>query len=365
MSSRRSEASSGTELKTTERISDTITGDAFREWYREHVWAQNIREGKAFFNGPSDPKPARRHSPSQLLECSRKTYYRQLNAPEENEDPDGIYWFGSELEDDLILPFLEDVAGENEYVTNSIWVSFTTQTEVGEIEFRGATDPVIVDREANPLILTEVKSKRSLDNLQSPDERHEAQAHVYMQGLTGEYERDIDEAVIIYISRTTLDLATFHIEFDPDFWTNTVLEWAKNHTSYRIDGDLPPANPRQSWECEYCSFGERCGEGSRELADIGADGLLPLFRYPRQKLLEYLQANGGKLTPTLEHYYPKLARQYGVYDWHCRGCGDSFSSQMVEWDGDVSSPPECSECAMEGRVRFLKGPMPRDQGGEL
>lgn len=263
-------STSSKQNETADRLAKAISGETFDEWYREREWAQNIRDGTPFFNGPSDPKPARRHSPSQLLQCSRKIYYRQLNAPAESDEPSGIYWFGSQLEEQLVLDYLDSVAGDGEYIANSLWVTFNENTDVGEIEIRGATDPVIVNREAEPILLTEVKSKRTLDNLQSPNKHHKAQAHAYMRGLSEKYDREISEAVIVYVSRTTLALRSFRIDFDSEFWQEAVLDWIESHTASRLDEELPEADPVFGWECQFCSYAERCGEGQKRLHG-GAD----------------------------------------------------------------------------------------------
>lgn len=345
-----------------ERLGDAITGEEFQDWYSERVWAQNIKEGKWFFNGVSDPKPPRRHSPSQLLQCSRKIFYRQLNAPPESGEPTGIYWFGSELEEQLILDFLESVAGEEEYITNSIWVSFTENTDAGEIEIRGATDPVIVDREAEPVLITEVKSKRNLDNLQSPDRHHKAQTHAYMRGLTEKYDQEVSEAVIIYVSRTTLDLQSFRIPFDTEFWEEVVLDWIESHTTRRLQNELPDADPGFDWECNFCSYKERCGQGSSGYNDQGPVGFLPSYGdYPRENVVEHIEAHPGiKLTPTLAEQYPDLVNEFGVVSWTCPDCSSNFAWNKFSVGPSETIHPICPDCAEDGSLVDLRVPDPTD-----
>ena len=55
---------------------------------------KTILNGKPYFNGLSDLKPPRRFSPGELLNCHRKTYYKHLNAPEENADHRGRFYTG-------------------------------------------------------------------------------------------------------------------------------------------------------------------------------------------------------------------------------------------------------------------------------
>lgn len=346
------------------RLAEAVTEEAFAEWYREREIARNIREGTHYYNGPSKIKPPRRHSPSDFLQCNRKIFYKQLNAPEETANPEGIFWFGSHFEEDLVLPFLEGIARENgQYVTNSLWVDFEVETSAGNLRIRGETDPVIVDDEARPRLLFEIKTKRSLENLTEPNRHHKAQAYAYMKGLTEKYGRIISEAVILYGSRTTLDVKPFYIEFDVDFWKEVVLDWAGSHTTYRLEGDLPPAEPEYDWECEFCSYKQRCGKGRAGYSDEGPTGLLPLFSgYPRQKLVQYLESYpDAKLTPTLAHQYPDLSVDYGAYDWHCETCGQSLNWDIINRNESVNEPTPCPKCSDRGPCGRLVGPRPSNQ----
>lgn len=166
----------------------------------------------------------------------------------------------------------------------------------------------------------------------------------------------------MYGSRTTLDINPISIEFDPWFWRERVLAWAEDHTTYRSNEELPPPDPEFDWECQYCAYRERCGNGDLNYQDTPPSGLLPNFEYPRETLTTYLQAHeNAKLTPTAAHHYPDLADEYDVFDWKCSGCGASVRWNAVEWDGDVSMPPACPECSDSQPVNPLHGPSPSDQ----
>jgi len=346
------------------RLTEAMSSGAFDDWYREREIARNIREGQHYFNGPSRVKAPRQHSPSSLKKCHRKTFYNQLNAPEEREDPAGIFWFGSRFEEALVLSFLEDaVVGEDEYVANSLWVDFTINTDVGELSIRGETDPVIVDSNAKPILLTEIKTKQSIENLDAPNTHHEAQAHAYMKGLSEKHDRKISEAVILYGSRKALNLKAFSISYDPYFWRNSVVEWAETLSAYRLNDELPPADPEFSWECKFCPYQERCGRGEKEYSDNGPAGLLPLYSdYPREKLVAYLRAHdGAKLTPVLAQMHPELAAEYGAFDWTCPECARDFGWNKIEWNSHSSKPPQCPVCEDDGVRSWLRGPAPESQ----
>lgn len=344
---------------------DAVSNESFQSWRRDREFERNIREGQWYFNGPSRIPEPERHSPSSLLQCQRKVYYRQLNAPREEPSPNGIFWFGSRFEEDIFEPYLAEITGPDEYVTNSMWVDFDTQGTTEELRIKGSTDPVIVDGDANPVLPTEVKTKRDLDNVDEPNEHHLAQLHAYMRGLSLEHDRQIRDGLIVYGGRTNLDIEVFPVTFDDEFWTETVLDWAEDQTVYRLSGHVPPANPRFDWECSVCDFKERCGQGGREIADLDATGLIPLFVYPEQQLTEYLDTYDASLTPSLACHYPELVPEYGVLDWQCRGCDTTYRWDDIEWAGDVSSPPKCPTCKSTGTARFLSGPHPDDQPVEV
>jgi CRISPR-associated exonuclease Cas4 len=349
---------------SVEDVCEAISEGAFQTWFSDRQYAENIREGRAYFNGPSSIKEPSRHSPSSLLQCQRRTTYNELNAPEETGDPDGIFWLGTRFEEDLILPFLEDIiAGEDEYVANSLWVDFSVETDVGDLQIKGATDPVLVDRESEPLILFEVKTKQSVDGLNSPDSHHRAQAHAYMKGLSEAHDRTISEAVVLYGSRTTFETKAFNIEFDAWFWEEVVTTWAASQTEYRLDDELPPAEPEREWECDFCAYRERCGEGKREFEDTGPTGLLPRYtEYPREKLTGYLGAYpNAELTPSLAFKFPELADRHGVLDWICNRCGSEVVWNEVSWDGDIENSPQCPSCSADGVPGVLRGPSPGKQ----
>lgn len=343
----------GSRRSPIQSLIETVSGDSFKAWYREREHARNIREGVPYFNGPASIKAPRRHSPSSLLQCKRKTAYKQLNAPEESRDPEGIFWIGSQFETEIAVPYLQDVVNkENLYVTNSVWVDFTVETDVGDLRIRGETDPVIVDVDANPLLLTEIKTKRSVESVDSPSKHHKAQAHAYLKGLSEKYSQDVTDALILYGSRTTLEVCAFHVEFDPAFWRDEVTDWAAEHSEYRLRKVLPPSNPEYNWECGFCSYRERCGKGESGYADIPERGFLPrVADYPREKVVEYLEATEGeRLTPILATEYPQLAEEYDVCSWRCDGCTSTFSWDTVDVG---ASTPVCPACADEGKLAEL------------
>lgn len=346
------------------KLLDRLSTDRFHNWYREQQYRQNIENGTPFFNGPSKPPDPERHSPSSLLRCHRKRVYRAFNAPEEQSRPNGIFWVGSKIEERVILPFLrEKVATADTYVQNSIWVDYHVETDVGRLQFKGETDPLIVDANGVPLLPTEIKTKAAVDSISSPSGSHRAQLHAYMLGLSEKFDIKIREGVILYCSRKSFDVRVFHIEFDEEFWDSTVLEWAIAQTQYRLRDELPPAIPESEWECRYCSYRRRCGKGDDLISDENVSGLLPLMDdYPEERLREYFDAYpDAQITPTLAHQYPGLAIEKGTYEWECTACRSKFPVETVPWDGDLDCLPACERCAANQVYAPLVDPDPNTQ----
>lgn len=344
---------------------EKITAEQFDEWYQNREYRQNIRDGKPYFNGPSSIPPAERHSPSKLLQCHRKVYYRQENAPEEQDDAEGILWTGRRIEEDVILPFLQDVVRTDQtYVQNSMWIDFHVEMEDKDLRIKGVTDPVLVDEESNPLLPTEVKTTSSIEYKNSPDRRHRAQLHAYLAGLSKKHDRSLTEGVLIYVSRETFEMKAFRVEFDAEFWNETVLSWVNAHTEYRLDDELPPAQPEADWECEYCSYRERCGKGDTPYADMGPLGLLQnVNSYPRNKVREYLEAHdGATLTPTLAEKFPDLVDEYGVQSWECPNCLKSFERKDLPGELGPDRRPLCPHCAQSETLTELRLSAGADRG---
>lgn len=339
-----------------------IVSANFDEWYRRHRFTQNIRNGQPYFNGPPNLKPPARFSASDLLKCHRKIHYKHRNAPEESEDPRGIFYFGEKFEEDLAEQFLEEsITAPEIFIRNSVWVNATVSTEVGTITLVGSTDPTATDEEGDVILLTEMKTSSSIEYLAEPKEHHLAQAHAYMHALSQQQEREVRDVVFIYAGRDTLDVKIFHETFDEQFWESRLVKWMKHNTYYRVLGLLPPAEPEQDWECDFCPYRGRCGQTNVPYQDEDAAGFLPLHtEYPREKVKEYLETHdAAKLTPSLAQEYPDLAERHGAFDWECNICTESFRWDSIAWDG--RQRPVCPNCEDDGRDGRLKGPEPEDQ----
>lgn len=347
--------------QSPQKLDSLIDGETFQNWRRERNEVQNIRSGKPYFNGPSKIPPPEKHSPSRLMQCHRKTYYQTFNAPSEEPEPAGIFWFGSQFETEIAVPFLQDVVGPNQIIRNSMWVDYTVDSDAGPLTIRGETDPVIVDRESTPLVLTEIKTASSVEYLDGPKLHHKAQAHAYMYGLSKEYNTDLHDALLLYGDRDSLELRVFHVPFDPFFWRHSIIDWAAQNTDYRANEELPPPTPEFDWECGFCSFKARCGQTDAPFEDTPPTGLLPLTKYPRKEVEKQLEAHKtARLTPTLAHIYPEVADKNPVSTWNCGICGATFEWDAIDWSCDLDDPPSCPNCPDDHPPGTLSGPSPNE-----
>lgn len=347
--------------ETTRRkqIVDAISNASFNEWYQEEQFTENILEGRPYFNGASPTPEPEKHSPSKVLQCHRKVRYYGENAPKEGASPQGLFWVGSKFEEEAIVPYLlEEITSANTYVRNSMWINSVIESEDSTVRVKGVTDPVIVDREGDPILVTEIKTTSSLEYLDGPKPHHKAQLHAYMYALDEEYDRSIRDGLLLYGSRDTLDIAAFHVGFDEEFWDGTVVKWMGEQTQYRNDSQLPSDEPQFEWECNACPFAKRCGKTEVGFENVGFKCLLPgIDTYRKQQLIEYFDAHqDAKLTPMLAHEYPTLAAEHGVYEWECRYCGSVYV-----WDAVDVNSPVCPSCAESGELRTLRVPSPEDQ----
>lgn len=354
-------------------IINSINEDTFETWHREREYAENIKNGKPYYNSPGYISPDEKHSPSKLLQCHRKVFYDNQNTPAESEMPTGIFFFGNKFEEEIALPFLEDTANslhQNNYIRQDMYINYEVDVDGVDLLIKGETDPVITDNEGAPLVVTEIKTTGYIDSKRGPDaepsKRHKAQLHAYMAGLNQKYDRDIDKGIIVYGERDSLDMVVFEIDFDEDFWNETVLDWASTQTEYRLNDELPPAEPEEpSWECKYCDYRERCGQNDdTDWEDTGINGFVPLVEYPDTEVKDYLDSeleNGAKLTPTLAYQHPTLTEEYDVFDWECDYCTNTFNWNQFDWDRDTMNPPVCPDCKDEHGNLPLRGPLPKNQ----
>jgi CRISPR/Cas system-associated exonuclease Cas4 (RecB family) len=377
----------GTPNIETNTVDDipAITGESFNEHYFRRDAERNLEENHPERNDPGHSWPIGRFEPHQLGNCKRKWFYRWLNAPQEEQDPYGIFAIGHFIEEEIVEPWLRELVEPEHRIDNAVHVS----VDVDEIELppaekdvtrsigtdisgdvpgsigynqpddadpllepdsvcltiAGSTDPVICDSDSGEVIaLTEVKSTGSLSRVNGPKRMHNMQIHAYMKAL------GITDGFVIYVDRDDLlNPKVFEIEFDREVW-NTVREWIDETASYALTGVLPPADAPEGWMCNYCEFANRCGEGRSNLSkDMGPAGFVPgVKKYPRSKVEDHLDAYPGTpLTPTLALKFPELAEEHDVAPWVCPNCTAEFdytNEAFSRFNNGQYNTPHCPAC---------------------
>lgn len=334
-------------------VVEGISNQTFKDWYRQREFEQNILEGKSYFNGSSPVPEPNRHRPSKLLRCHRYVHYHRNNAPKETKEPLGAFWFGSEFEEQVVVPFLQSVVSDDLYVTNSVWIEETVVGDDGEaLTVKGVTDPVIVTENDIPVMVTEVKTSSSVEYRDSPSQHHRAQLQSYLYALNNEYEHDIP-GLLMYWGKDSLDLVVFSEPFDREFWDDEVVPWMSAQSAYQRSGDLPPDDPRYSWECEYCPYANRCGKTDVPYENLGVDGFVPGVSYPIHRVNEYLKSRDAvEITPTIAREHPELRDSAEVLDLYCLRC-----ETKIEWENVVNEDQEhsalCLICRADGELSSL------------
>lgn len=379
-----------------ERYREEITGRKFESWHRNFEARRNLEEGYGQSrNNPSSAPDDNSHSPSSLLQCHRKIYYRTKNAPREYPMPHGVFIMGHFIEEEVIEPWLrEQVIADDEFIGNAGHVDFTEEAEGGQtLRFSGSHDPTITDVQGHTLALTEVKSTGSdahwIDKIK---DHHKAQAHAYMKGLKEKDDplTEYPPAFVIYVQKESLEVFPFALEFDQEFWDDVVMSWAEQNSGYRANDILPDAKPYMgqdddhtkstTFECDYCDYRNRCGNyehrdkkhkyddtlptnGSGVVTatfqDHDAKGFLPQKLYPEDAVVSHLLAfDEVKLTPTLAANYPEMVEnpspklksriadrneeevmkmKFGaipkrdVHDWVCPDCDATYDFNEFDW----------------------------------
>ncbi|MFB6133336.1 MAG: PD-(D/E)XK nuclease family protein [Halanaeroarchaeum sp.] len=340
-----------------EDVVDRLQTTDFRAWYRERERRQNARAGSFSRNSPSPPPDPAVHRPHTLLTCHRKQRYREENAPGEEPKPAGLFWIGSQIEEELVLEYLSSLAPTDVYVGNSMWVDTAVETKGRDLRLRGVTDPVFATGDGTPLLPVEVKTKRSIADVEEPEPHHRAQLHAYLYGLSATRDVDLERGLLLYVGRDDFSTRTFDVPFDEGFWRDRILPWLLAQTRYRRETGLPPADPKRDWECDVCEFRRRCGRTDDPVDDAGFEAFVPGHRYPRGRVEAALAADEDRqLTPILAEAYPDLAADSPVGPWRCEACGAIVRFDAVEWEG--GELPRCERCAHAGRFARLRGRIP-------
>lgn len=390
-------------------VRETLSERRFQDWHLKQEQKRNKREGyDDTRNDPTHMPDETDHSPSNILNCHRMSYYDAYNAPREDTLPYGIFKFGHDFEA-YVESYLETQLSDTELtVDNVIEIDY----EYEGLSIAGTTDPVIFDSTGTPVALFEVKATKNTHYVRNGGvkERHLAQAHAYAKGLVEKFDLESPPPIFfVYGGREDLDVAFFEESFDTEFWSDTIVPWMHEDTSLRSQNELPPGvdpDGPKSFMCGYCDYAERCGnynpssespdgdtyvenvdeywwddtiatDFQNTVSDFPAFGFVPLKQYPEDVVVSHLASYPDvKLTPTVANQFPEfvvgndtevpsrvkdvygVAPEREVTDWVCEKCMNSFAFEQFDWDGDFDELPSCPDCSSDDAV--LRGAKPSE-----
>ena len=338
-------------------IVEAISSEDFGIWKKQREIQNKIESGNSILK-----KSDQTNTCSKLLQCHRKLIYRENNSPAENTVANEILWYGGHFEENLLLPYIRQKLSEKGlYVASSVYIDFSYTLEENTLQFTGVTDPVIINKKGDPILATEIKTKKSIKYTDEPSEHHVAQLYTHLLGISLKFDVKVDRGLLIYASRRSHRLKIFTVKFDAFFWERRVGSWIAEHTKYRRLNQLPPPDSEFNWECDLCSFKQRCGKGELSYENVGTFGLLDNYSgYKESQLIDYLEAHNAKLTPTLAQQYSELGERYGVYDWYCKTC-NNFVTWKNEHANSNADELLCPSCAEINTLSSLSDPTPKIQ----
>lgn len=95
-----------------------------------------------------------------------------------------------------------------------------------------------------------------------------------------------------------------------------------------------------------CEFIEQYSQGDSKWEDVEASGFIPLFSYPKEAILPYLQANPDEtITPLIAREHPDLSERFPVDEWVCTACNETYPWDSPDRDEYPYQPPICPNCS--------------------
>jgi len=86
---------------------------------------------------------------------------------------------------------------------------------------------------------------------------HVLQVATYYLILKTTKEKEIDEVRLVYVDKDSLKIKEMPIPMTKKIIKATEDDWAEC-IAYWKKKELPPAKPKEAWECSYCNFKDTC-----------------------------------------------------------------------------------------------------------
>lgn len=86
---------------------------------------------------------------------------------------------------------------------------------------------------------------------------HLMQAITYYLILEKTKEKKIDDIRIVYVDKDSLRIKEIPVPISKESRNATIKDW-KDCIAYFVKNELPPATPKEKWECKYCPYKDLC-----------------------------------------------------------------------------------------------------------
>jgi CRISPR-associated exonuclease Cas4 len=199
------------------------------------------------------PKQLGRYYPSEIGFCMRKTWYSYKFPQETTADLVKIFQAGN-----MIHNFVADVLkSEKTPEVELLQSEVPFRENIKDFVVSGRADDLLIVKADNKKVLVEVKSTSMIKCVDGPSDLHELQLQIYMHFL------GIQNGLILYIEKNTLQSKVFEVEYDKDKVEKTLKRFDILHEKLKND-TLPAAEAKKDknkeWMCKYCEYEERCGK---------------------------------------------------------------------------------------------------------
>ena len=204
--------------------------------------AKNKQEGK--------PREVGKYYPSEVFNCKRKIFYNWYYYDEREEPlPLGLFSMGKAAEEAL-FKIVKEYYGDRIESQRGFKLDITDRVRI-----QGYTDFVLLDENGRVKKVWEIKSVGVLyDKKKEVSLPHRGQLTCYLKAM-----KCLDGAVV-YIERGNIEkIKEFEVPFDFNFWER-IVSYFKTLNMFIETNTLPPQQPEENWECNYCPFKKKCTE---------------------------------------------------------------------------------------------------------
>jgi|TARA_Y100000310_G_scaffold68970_2_gene64316 CRISPR/Cas system-associated exonuclease Cas4 (RecB family) len=199
-----------------------------------------------------------RYYPSEAGQCLRKSYYSFINPKEIDLELTKIFEAGNIVHDFVSKVFKSDKNPDVEVLESE--TSF--EIPVDDFVISGRIDNLVLFKGEEKKVLVEVKSTKSVDYLDGPQESHIMQLQLYL------HARKMQEGVLVYVEKNTLKSKTFPVTYNPSIYEVIINRFKKLHEHLKSSSTPDPESrllEDKKWMCRYCNYKTECFQETPEV----------------------------------------------------------------------------------------------------